>query len=90
MTATHISHYMWMTVKVGLMVGVPVLAAALAVGLMVGIFQAATQINEQTLAFVPKIIVVTLVTVMLAPWMGHALVQFTQTLFQAIPHVVSQ
>ena len=61
---------------------------ALVVGLLVSMFQAATQINEMTLSFIPKLII-TLVTVMLAgPWMLRLLVEYTQGLIHDIPFLV--
>jgi flagellar biosynthesis protein FliQ len=55
----------------------PLLAASLVVGMLVSIFQAVTQINEQTLSFVPKILVVVGTLVFLGPWMGQTLVAYT-------------
>lgn len=65
-----------------------VLIPALIVGLMVSMFQAATQINEMTLSFIPKLIV-TLVTLMVAgPWMLRFLMEYTQRLIMDIPYVI--
>ena len=55
----------------------PLLAGSLVVGMLVSIFQAVTQINEQTLSFVPKILVVVGTLVFLGPWMGQTLVTYT-------------
>jgi flagellar biosynthetic protein FliQ len=55
----------------------PLLAASLVVGMVVSIFQAVTQINEQTLSFVPKIVVVVGTLAFLGPWMGQTLVAYT-------------
>ena len=62
---------------VALELGGPLLAASLAVGMVVSIFQAVTQINEQTLSFVPKIVVVVGTLAFLGPWMGQTLVTYT-------------
>ena len=62
----------------------PLLAASLAVGMVVSIFQAVTQINEQTLSFVPKIIVVAGTLVFLGPWMGQTLVSYTVNVFNSV------
>ena len=71
-----------------LMLLLVVLIPALVVGLMVSMFQAATQINEMTLSFIPKLIV-TLVTLMLAgPWMLRLLIEYTQRLIQDIPYLI--
>ena len=71
-----------------LMVSAPVLLTVLAVGLVVSIFQAATQIHESTLSFVPKIVAAVAVLVIAGPWMMTSLVEFIQRTLQAIPTVV--
>jgi flagellar biosynthetic protein FliQ len=69
-------------------VGGPLLLVGLAVGLVVSLFQAVTQIQEQTLSFIPKIVGVALVIVVLGPWMLSQLVSYTQNLFGSIPSMV--
>ncbi len=64
-----------------LLVSAPLLGISLLVGLLVSIFQATTQIQEQTLTFVPKIIAVLVATVVFAPWMLQILASFTQSLY---------
>jgi flagellar biosynthetic protein FliQ len=59
-----------------LMVSAPMLGVALLVGLIISVFQATTQIQEQTLQFIPKIVAIFLVLVILGPWMLHQLVEF--------------
>ncbi len=71
-----------------LMIAAPVLLTILAVGLVVSIFQAATQIHEATLSFVPKIVAAVAVLVVAGPWMLTTLVEFLQRTLQAIPSVV--
>ncbi|HWK82987.1 MAG TPA: flagellar biosynthesis protein FliQ [Caldimonas sp.] len=71
-----------------LMVSAPVLLTVLAVGLVVSIFQAATQIHEATLSFVPKIVAAVAVLAVAGPWMLSSLVEFVQRTLQAIPSVV--
>ena len=71
-----------------LMVAAPVLLTVLVVGLLVSIFQAATQINEQTLSFVPKIIAAVAVLGFAGPWMLTTLVEYLQRTLQSIPSVV--
>lgn len=74
--------------QVLLMLIVVILIPALVVGLMVSMFQAATQINEMTLSFIPKLII-TVVTLMLAgPWMLNLIMDYTQQLIQDIPYLV--
>ena len=62
----------------------PLLGAALVVGLIVSIFQAITQINEATLTFIPKLVVIALVLVVGGPWMLDVLTHFTVELFENI------
>jgi len=71
-----------------LMVAAPVLLTVLVVGLLVSIFQAATQINEQTLSFVPKILAAVAVLAVAGPWMLTTLVEYLQRTLQSIPSVV--
>ena len=71
-----------------LMVAAPVLLTVLAVGLVVSVFQAATQINEATLSFVPKIVAAVLVLGVAGPWMLSTLVDYLQRVLQGIPAAV--
>ena len=71
-----------------LMVAAPVLLTVLAVGLLVSIFQAATQIHEATLSFVPKMIAAVAVLAVAGPWMLTTLVEYLQRMLQAIPSIV--
>jgi flagellar biosynthesis protein FliQ len=71
-----------------LMVAAPVLLTVLAVGLVVSIFQAATQINEATLSFVPKVVAAVAVLGLAGPWMLTTLVEYLQRTLQAIPSAV--
>lgn len=66
----------------GLMVGAPVLLAALGVGLVVSLLQAVTQIQETTLSFLPKLLAIAAVLVLLGPWMLRELIDFTTALWQ--------
>ncbi|WP_019576781.1 flagellar biosynthesis protein FliQ [Curvibacter lanceolatus] len=67
------------------MVSAPVLGAALLVGLLVSLFQAVTQINEATLAFVPKLIAVVAVLAIAGPWMLTMMVEYIRRTIEAIP-----
>ncbi len=71
-----------------LMVAAPLLLVVLVVGLVVSIFQAATQINEATLSFVPKVVAAVAVMGIAGPWMVATLVQYIQRTLQAIPGAV--
>jgi flagellar biosynthetic protein FliQ len=66
----------------------PLLLAALAVGVVVGLFQAATQINEMTLSFVPKLLVMALVLLLAGHWMLRLLMEFTVQLLRDIPALI--
>ena len=68
-----------------LLVAAPLLLTALIVGLLVGFFQAATQLNEMTLTFVPKLLALGAVLAIAGPWMLRVLTDYTTTLIQSIP-----
>ncbi len=63
--------------------------SALAVGLLVGMIQAATQINEMTLSFIPKLLVLVLALVLAGPWMLSVIVNYTRQLMEQIPSLIS-
>lgn len=71
-------------IETTLLVSAPMLLAALVIGLLVSIFQAATQINEQTMTFVPKIVVVFLAMLVFAPWMLRVMLSYTTEVFAGI------
>ncbi|SNX60284.1 flagellar biosynthetic protein FliQ [Nitrosomonas ureae] len=71
--------------EITFMISAPLLLAALATGLLVSIFQAATQINEMTLSFIPKLLVMFLVMVLAGPWMIAVMTDYMQRLFTSIP-----
>ncbi len=67
----------------------PLLLAALVTGVVVGAFQAATQINEMTLSFIPKLLVLALVMAMAGPWMLRTMVDYTRELIVSIPQLIN-
>ena len=71
-------------------VAMPLLLAGLVVGLIVSVFQAVTQIQEQTLAFIPKIIAIAAVLVIAGPWMLGQVLSYTSDLYNGIPGLVGQ
>lgn len=75
-------------IKITLMLSAPMLIGALVVGVLVSIFQAVTQINEQTLSFIPKILVIIAALVIFSPWMMETMVTYTQDLFSSIPELI--
>jgi flagellar biosynthetic protein FliQ len=72
-------------IELALKIGAPFLIAGLVVGVLVSVFQAATQIQEQTLQFIPKIIAMIAVIVLAGPWMLDELVGYTRDLYLSIP-----
>jgi len=68
-------------------IGGPLLAASLVIGMVVSIFQAVTQINEQTLSFVPKILTVSAALAVLGPWMATTLVGYMVGIFNSLPQL---
>jgi flagellar biosynthetic protein FliQ len=72
-----------------LLLAAPLLLVALVTGLIVGAFQAATQINEMTLSFIPKLMATATTLVIAGPWMLKLLVGYTRELFQSIPSLIN-
>ena len=77
------------TYKITLFLSLPVLLVALIMGLLISIFQATTQINEMTLAFVPKILTVVAMIIFTMPWMLNMLMDFTKMVINMIPTIIS-
>jgi len=75
-------------VEVALLVATPMFLAALVTGLVVSIFQAATQINEMTLSFVPKLVAMFVTLVVAGPWMLTLLTDYMRRLFESIPGMI--
>lgn len=74
--------------EVTILLTVVLLLPGLIVGLLVAVFQAATQINEMTLSFIPKLMVTFLVIVLAGPWIINVITSFTQRLFEGIPGMI--
>ncbi len=75
---------MWLALQLA----APLLVASLVVGVLVGLFQAATQINEMTLSFIPKLLTMAAVALIAGPWMLQLLADFTRRLFEQIPSLI--
>jgi flagellar biosynthesis protein FliQ len=75
--------------EVTLLLAAPLLLVALLTGLVVGAFQAATQINESTLSFIPKVLAIAATLVITGPWMLKVLVGYTRELFESIPGLIN-
>jgi flagellar biosynthetic protein FliQ len=74
--------------EVTMLLAAPILLSSLAVGLIIAMFQAATQINEMTLSFVPKLMVVAIVMMTAGPWMLRVITGFTERLFENVPYLI--
>jgi flagellar biosynthetic protein FliQ len=75
-------------VELTLMISAPLFLAALVTGLVISIFQAATQINESTLSFVPKLIAIFVTLVLAGPWMITLMTDYMRRLYESIPSVI--
>lgn len=75
-------------VEMALILSAPLLLSALAIGLVVSIFQAATQINEMTLSFIPKLLGIFLALIFAGPWMVNTMVDYIRRLFGNIPWMI--
>jgi len=76
-------------IMLALLIAGPMLIVALLIGLTVSVLQAVTQIQEQTLAFVPKLVGVAVVFLLALPWMIQLLVKYTTELFRSLPSLIS-
>jgi len=74
--------------EITMLLAAPLLLAALIIGLLVGVFQAATQINEMTLSFIPKVIGMGATMVIAGPWMLKTIISYTRELFESIPGLI--
>ena len=85
MTPDFVTGFFIEGLKMAMMLAAPMLLAGLVVGLIVSMFQAATQINEMTLVFIPKMLAVGLALLIFFPWMLQMITDFTQNVFANIP-----
>ncbi len=74
-------------IMVTMQVAAPVLLTTMVIGVIISIFQAATQINEQTLTFIPKIIAITAAMIVCGPWILQVMMGFTKEIFNGIPGI---
>ena len=88
MTPTAVIELGRQAVEVTLLVSAPLFIAALVTGLVISIFQAATQINEMTLSFVPKLVAIFVTLVLAGPWMSTVLTDFMRRLIESIPSMI--
>ncbi|MDD3353963.1 flagellar biosynthesis protein FliQ [Zoogloea sp.] len=88
MTPTTVIDLGRQALELTLLISSPLFIAALVTGLIISIFQAATQINEQTLSFVPKLVATFTALVLAGPWMITMMTEFIQRLFESIPSMI--
>ena len=88
MTESYVVGLAQNVLMVTLSLAAPILLVSLLIGSLVSLFQAATQINETTLTFVPKIIGIALVLIVLGSWMAQQLISFTVNIFDSLPGLV--
>ena len=75
-------------IEMTLVLSAPLLLAALVIGLIISIVQAATQINEQTLSFIPKLLGILLTLILAGPWMLQTMVDYIRRLIESIPQII--
>ena len=88
MNSTAVIALLSQALEMTLLVSAPLLLTALAIGLVVSVFQAATQINEMTLSFIPKLVGMAGTLVVAGPWMLKTIVGYTRELFESIPGLI--
>lgn len=88
MTPETVMSMTYMAMKVALMMAGPLLFVTLVVGLVISIFKAATQINEMTLSFIPKLLAVGITLVLAGPWLISVMVDYIRHLIQSLPGLV--
>jgi len=88
MTAETVLTIAEQAMEMTVLISAPMLGAALVTGLLVSLFQAATQINEMTLSFIPKLLVLVLVMVLAGPWMLNMMLDYMRRLFSSIPTLI--
>jgi flagellar biosynthetic protein FliQ len=88
MTANNAINLAQQALGIAVDIGGPLLLASLAIGLLVSVFQAVTQIQEQSLSLIPKLVGIAVVIVVLGPWMLDRLIAYTTNLYTSIPSLV--
>ena len=88
MSETYVVHLLREAFYMVFLLAGPILIVTMVVGLLISIFQAATSIQEMTLTFVPKAVIVAVVLVLTLPWMFDIMISFTQEIFTSIPSII--
>ncbi|AGH86470.1 MULTISPECIES: flagellar biosynthesis protein FliQ [Ralstonia solanacearum species complex] len=89
MTPEYVLNMARQAMQVAMMIGAPMLLVSLIVGLLVAVFQAATQLNEQTLSFIPKLLAVAATMILAGPWVLGVIVDYTRDVLTNIPNYVN-
>ena len=88
MTPEFVTGFFLEAIKITILLAAPMLLAGLVVGLLISIFQAATQINEMTMTFIPKMLAVAVALLIAFPWMLQMLIDFMQNLIIGLPNTI--
>ena len=88
MTPEFVTGFFWEAIKITISLAAPMLIVGLVAGVLVSMFQAATQINEQTLSFIPKLGITFVVLIIGGPWLLKLLMTFTQRIISDIPMII--
>ena len=88
MTADFVAGFAKDAIQLTLLLCVPMLGVGLIVGVIISIFQAATQIQEMTLSFIPKIVAIFLALLFSFPWLMNKMISFTQQIFNNLPNII--
>lgn len=89
MTPEYVLNMARQAMQVAMMIGAPMLLVSLIVGLLVAVFRAATQLNEQTLSFIPKLLAVAATMILAGPWVLGVIVDYTRDVLINIPNYVN-
>ena len=90
MTTEYVMTLFYEATKIGLMISAPLLLSVLFTGLIISLLQAATQVNEQTLSFIPKVISILITIMILGPWMLGIMLDYIKVIFYNIPLMIRQ
>jgi len=88
MTPEYVTGFFLEAIKLTILLAAPMLLAGLVVGLLISVFQAATQINEMTMTFIPKMLAVAVALLLTFPWMLQMLIDFMQNLIIGLPNTI--
>lgn len=88
MTVEYVMTLFYEATKIGLIISAPLLLSVLFTGLIISLLQAVTQVNEQTLSFIPKLISILITIIILGPWMLGIMSDYIKTIFYNIPLII--